>query len=85
MFGAVRVGDKVKSTCKGKPSGPFISGSKTTFIDNRCAVRVGDKSLPGRALTGSKTTFIDNRPAVRMKDKVKCGIIKTSSKTTIIR
>lgn len=85
MLGAVRVGDKVISTCKGKPSGPFISGSKTTFIDNRSAVRVGDKSLPGVALTGSKTTFIDNRPAVRIKDKVKCGIIKTCSKTTIIK
>ena len=85
MLGAVRIGDKVKSICRGRPSGPFLTGSKTTFIDNRGAVRVGDKSLPGIALTGSKTTFIDNRPAVRMKDKVKCGIIKTSSKTTIIK
>lgn len=84
MFGATRLGDFVMSTCKGKKPGPFITGSKTTYVDNRPSVRVFDKSIPGIAITGSKTTYIDNRPAVRQKDLVKCGRIMTSSKTTLI-
>ena len=83
-IGAARWGDFVKSYCTGRPSGPFIQASKATFVDGRGQVRVGDKSLPGRAVTGSKTYFVDGRPAVRMRDKVICGIITQSSKTTFI-
>ena len=85
MLGATRVGDFVVSTCPNVPSGPFISGSFTTFIDGRPAIRLGDPAVPGIALTGSTKTFIDGRPAVRMVDAVFCGRITTSSfKTTIL-
>lgn len=83
-IGAVRLGDFVKSYCSSKPSGPFFEASKYTFVDGRGKVRLGDKSLPGRAVTGSKMHFVDGRPSVRKRDKVICGIITQSSKTTFI-
>ncbi len=83
-IGVVRLGDWVLKKCKGKKSGPFLRGCKTTFVNNKPQVRVGDKSLPGRALTGSKTKLIGGRPCVRLKDKVRCGIIMKASKDTFI-
>lgn len=84
MLGATRLKDWVQKICSHKTSGPFITGSSRSFINNRPQVRVADISIPGRALTGSKTTFVDNRPAVRQKDKVACGRIVTSSSNTFI-
>jgi len=78
---AVRLGDKVISYCKFKPSGPFIRGSRTTFIEGKPAIRLGDRSLPGIAITGSNKVFIDGRPAVRQKDKVTCGVIRSGSRS----
>jgi uncharacterized Zn-binding protein involved in type VI secretion len=84
MLGATRLRDWVKKICSNKESGPFFTGSSTTFINNRPQVRVLDKGIPGVALTGSKSSFVDNRPAVRQKDKVSCGRIMTSSTDTFI-
>jgi uncharacterized Zn-binding protein involved in type VI secretion len=75
MFPAIRLGDRVLKKCPFKKSGPFLTGSKTTFVNGRPQVRVGDKAVPGVAVTGSKTTFVDNRPAVHLRSKVICGII----------
>ena len=83
MFGAVRKGDFVKSTCRGKPSGPFVTSS-TSLIDGRGQVRVGDKALPGRCVTGSRSVFVDGRPAAHKLSKVICGKITTASTTTFI-
>lgn len=84
MFGATRLRDWVTKICSNKKSGPFITGSSTTYINNRPQVRRFDKSIPGVALTGSKSTYVDNRPAVRQKDKVFCGKILTSSNNIFI-
>lgn len=83
-LGAVRLGDFVLSKCRHKSPGPFITGCKTTFVNNRPQVRINDKSIPGRAITGSKTKLIGGRGAVRLKDKVKCGVIIKASKDTFI-
>ncbi|MBD2201570.1 PAAR domain-containing protein [Calothrix sp. FACHB-1219] len=84
MQSAVRLGDFVRKICRGRVSGPFISASRTTFVNGRGQVRLFDSSLPGIAVTGSRTTFVDGRPAVRIKDRVICGIIQTSSSDTFI-
>lgn len=84
MFPAVRMWDWVKSICKGKSSGPFIRGSKKSFVNGRPQVKLLDKSVPGIALRGSKSKFVEGLPAVRIIDKVKCGIIVKGSKDTFI-
>ena len=51
MFGAVRLGDFVSSTCK-KPSGPFVTASPTSFVNGKPRCRLGDKSVPGICISG---------------------------------
>lgn len=70
---AVRVRDFVISKCKGKPSGPFYTGSPTVFFNDKPAVRLTDKCFPGIIIQGSRKVFINERPAGRVKDKVICG------------
>lgn len=82
-LGAVRLGDWVKSLCK-KPSGPFITACKTTFVNSRPQVVIGNKCVPGIAISGSKTKLINGRGVVRLKDKVICGRIIKASKDTFI-
>lgn len=83
MFGATRIGDFVKSTCR-RASGPFITASTSTFADGRGQVRVGDKSIPGICISGSSSVFIDGRPAAHIKSKVICGRITQCSSTVFI-
>lgn len=84
MFGAVRLGDRVVKTCPFRTSGPFISASRSSFVNGRGQVRVKDKAVPGIAITGSSRYFCEGRPAVRQKDKVICGVIVSASRDTFI-
>lgn len=84
MFGATRLKDWISKICSNKKSGPFLTGSSTTYTNNQPQVRLFDKGVPGNALSGSKTSYVDNRPAVRQKDKVFCGKIVTSSNNIFI-
>ena len=88
MFGAVRLGDFVSSTCK-KPSGPFVTASPTSFVNGKPRCRLGDKSVPGICISGicisgSKSVFIDGKPAAHILSKVICGKIVNCSKTVFV-
>ena len=58
MFGAVRLGDFVSSTCK-KPSGPFVTASSTSFVDGKPAAHIRSKVICGKIVNCSKTVFVD--------------------------
>ena len=83
MFGAVRLGDFVSSTCK-KPSGPFVTASPTSFVNGKPRCRLGDKTVPGICISGSKSVFIDGKPAAHILSKVICVKIVNCSKTVFV-
>lgn len=68
-----------------------ISGSTTTFADNRSVHRKGDSWLihqckdkihDGVLSSGSNSVFVDNRPVGRIGDSISCGDkAKTGSST----
>lgn len=84
MLGAVRLGDFVVSTCHPKPSGPFITASRSSFVDGRGQCTVGSRAVPGLCLTGSSSVFVDGKPATHRASTVVCGRITTCSNTVFI-
>ena len=84
-LGAARLLDLVISTClPDVRSGPILTASTTTFVNNRGLARQLDSTVPGAILTGSMSNFCDGRPIARMKDKVFCGVIVSASTDTFI-
>lgn len=64
------------------PSRPNITGSSTTFVDDKPVHRKGDKWLihqckdnvhDGILSSGSNTVFVDNKPIGRIGDSISCG------------
>jgi uncharacterized Zn-binding protein involved in type VI secretion len=63
-------------------TGPAIAGSPTVFVNNRPALRLGDKGIHAvccgtnmwETVSGSATVQIDGKAAVRKGDQAKhCG------------
>ena len=89
-----RVGDLFATGHACAPVSSILLGSKTVFIDNRPAARVGDPSvvhpiLVGEAcvphqvliLTGSPTVFVEGKPLARVGDQIDFGAITTGAPT----
>lgn len=85
-----RLGDKSQApidvhgcvACPHTVIGPAVQGSPNVLVNNRPAVRVGDKGIHApccgpnmwEAVTGSTTVLINNKPAHRLGDMDRhCG------------
>jgi uncharacterized Zn-binding protein involved in type VI secretion len=90
MPGIGRLGDKSNCpadahgciACPHPTIGPAVQGSPDVFVNNRPALRVGDKGIHAAccgpntwtAATGSATVFINNKPVHRQTDTdTHCG------------
>lgn len=81
MAGAIRKDTDLSQGIDNPPSLP-IEGSPTVSINNKAAVRVGDKYAPHPSGTshqdrvasqGSSTISFNNKPAHRANDNIDCG------------
>ena len=90
MPGIARLGDKAKAeadshgcpACPHTVIGPAVSGSPTVMINNKPALRMGDKGVHSsccganawQVVGASKTVYIDGLPAARTGDETRhCG------------
>lgn len=82
MPGCVRRGD-ISRGHDGFPPRPNIESSSDVIVNNRGAVRIGDKwavhcnSHPrchdGNTATASNTVFVNNKQVMRIGDSISCG------------
>jgi uncharacterized Zn-binding protein involved in type VI secretion len=93
---ALRVGDPVQCVCSCKkckpcPNGRIVTGSSTTFVNNKPVARAGDTTsnccgcccpCPNKILRGSTTCFVDGRGVARVGDPIRCGIATRGSTDT---
>lgn len=87
---AARLGD-MSTGHDGYPPRPAVQASDNVFINNKGAVRLGDKWAvhcrrschDGVSYTGSNVVFINNRAAVRIGDKISCGDTVAQGSTNV--